>query len=733
VKRRKKRKAQKGEEEKERKERQSGSVWQWVDRSKLKTKAVIRYATWNVRSMADGAKTELVVSDLAQHKVLIAGIQECRWIKEVTGYQVGEYKFWGGGGWRNGAEAAQGGVAIAVHKSLWKTIGVFALVSGRVAVMTFQAQLGKRIVFCSVWSPTNDASNGEKDLFWSEVRQALNHPDINRTTTDSLVLAGDFNGELPLNEEKMGGMEWVVGKWAPQTKTTWNDNGVRLQEEAAQMKLYTTPSQRWTFHLPNAQNKRRVYDHILVSFGDRGRVKNVVVERATLHDSDHCLVRVDMRVPHLQCKGAVRPSTTTRKLRSKQVAEKVGIALKNRFAELQCDEESIEWHDAQETIVRTAEDAKEELVPRKPWISTRTMELVEQRKTAKVELGILEVDSKRYEEAESKLKALRKKVRASARSDRRTWYEEIIVDISKAGNSGDSRKVFEGVKRIAGRRSCPPASLDGIDSGVWVKFFSKLLGQESKPQEIVGKKLQHLEAWRVCEENLKDVKCRRVWDIDLKEPEDGEVLTILKKAAKGKSVAGIIPTEFWLNCEEGRKILTSYIRKVWNGDSPPQDWLDAALCLLYKQKGLKSDPNSYRGISLLSSAEKVISMIILSRIKPSLDSALDPKQAGFTSGRSCRDAVYILSRQIERSCSDGTPVLLNFVDFKKAFDSLDWSTMWKVLAAQGMPPKIIGIIKRLYMNATISVRLNLEGKMATPFKQKVGIRQGCSLRQLLLF
>ena len=155
--------------------------------------------------------------------------------------------------------------------------------------------------------------------------------------------------------------------------------------------------------------------------------------------------------------------------------------------------------------------------------------------------------------------------------------------------------------------------------------------------------------------------------------------------------------------------------------------MNAALCLLYKQKGGVADPNSYRGISLLSSAEKIISLIILERIKPHLDNLLNNRQSGFRTGKSCRNAVFVLLREMEKSIHDDNPIIYNFVDFRKAFDSLDWSTMWKVMEAQGMPTKIVGIIKELYNNATVSVRLNSEGGMAPSFKQKVGIRQGCSL------
>ena len=87
---------------------------------------------------------------------------------------------------------------------------------------------------------------------------------------------------------------------------------------------------------------------------------------------------------------------------------------------------------------------------------------------------------------------------------------------------------------------------------------------------------------------------------------------------------------------------------------------------------------------------------------------MNKRQAGFCTGKSCRNAVFILLRELEKSILEDKPLIFNFVDFKKAFDSLDWETMWKVMEAQGMPDKIVAIIKELYTNATVSVRLNQE-------------------------
>ena len=73
-------------------------------------------------------------------------------------------------------------------------------------------------------------------------------------------------------------------------------------------------------------------------------------------------------------------------------------------------------------------------------------------------------------------------------------------------------------------------------------------------------------------------------DMDLSTPNEEEIIRVLKNIAKGKSGSEIIQTEFWQNCPTGRKFLTLFIQKVWEGATPPEEWLNAVLCLPDKQK-----------------------------------------------------------------------------------------------------------------------------------------------------
>ena len=43
-----------------------------------------------------------------------------------------------------------------------------------------------------------------------------------------------------------------------------------------------------------------------------------------------------------------------------------------------------------------------------------------------------------------------------------------------------------------------------------------------------------------------------------------------------------------------------------------------------------------------------------------------------------------------------TPTLINFIDLKKAFDSVHRESLWKIMKSYGIPQRIIDIIQNFY-------------------------------------
>jgi hypothetical protein len=121
--------------------------------------------------------------------------------------------------------------------------------------------------------------------------------------------------------------------------------------------------------------------------------------------------------------------------------------------------------------------------------------------------------------------------------------------------------------------------------------------------------------------------------------------------------------------------------------------------------------------------------IILERIKHAVDERLRDEQAGIRCVRSCTDQIATLRIIIEQSLEWRSPLYINFVDFKKAFDMVDRNTLWRVLRHYGIPVKISNIMQILYYDTRYQVIHN--SSLSKPFKVITGVRQGCMLSPII--
>ena len=73
---------------------------------------------------------------------------------------------------------------------------------------------------------------------------------------------------------------------------------------------------------------------------------------------------------------------------------------------------------------------------------------------------------------------------------------------------------------------------------------------------------------------------------------------------------------------------------------------------------------------------------------------------------------------------------LYFIDLTKAYDSVDRTLLWDVLARFGVPPRILVVIRQFHDGMQVCVRLD-GGECSDKFDVGQGLRQGCVLAPLL--
>ena len=70
--------------------------------------------------------------------------------------------------------------------------------------------------------------------------------------------------------------------------------------------------------------------------------------------------------------------------------------------------------------------------------------------------------------------------------------------------------------------------------------------------------------------------------------------------------------------------------------------------------------------------------------------------------------MFVLRNIIEQCEEFRRPIVMNFIDFRKAFDSIQRPSMWKILEHYGILKKIINIIKDMFDESRCSVRVGHE-------------------------
>nr|VZI40225.1 unnamed protein product [Spirometra erinaceieuropaei] len=118
--------------------------------------------------------------------------------------------------------------------------------------------------------------------------------------------------------------------------------------------------------------------------------------------------------------------------------------------------------------------------------------------------------------------------------------------------------------------------------------------------------------------------------------------------------------------------------------------------------GYKTRCENYRGINLIDVAAKIFAIVLLRRFQAVRDSRTRPNQAGFRAGRGCADQIFTLRRILEFRHSYQQPTAVCFVDFAAAFDSVHRESLWRIMALDGVPAKIIAMIKAYYRSTTAS-------------------------------
>jgi len=163
----------------------------------------------------------------------------------------------------------------------------------------------------------------------------------------------------------------------------------------------------------------------------------------------------------------------------------------------------------------------------------------------------------------------------------------------------------------------------------------------------------------------------------------------------------------------------------------PENWSVGKIIPIYKNKGDPLDPNSYRGITILSCLGKLFTSILSTRINDYTNDAniLGLEQAGFRKNHSTIDHIFMLNSLIEIYLQKRKRLYCAFIDYEKAFDKVERSLLWIKLLDSKINGKVLNVIVNLYKQAKSCVAS--AGHRSTFFNCDIGVRQGENLSPIL--
>ncbi|KAL9978081.1 hypothetical protein ACROYT_G015562 [Oculina patagonica] len=138
---------------------------------------------------------------------------------------------------------------------------------------------------------------------------------------------------------------------------------------------------------------------------------------------------------------------------------------------------------------------------------------------------------------------------------------------------------------------------------------------------------------------------------------------------------------------------------------------------------------NWRPISLLNTDYKIATKCIANRLEKVLPTLINSDQTGYVKNRFIGENIRLISDVIDVYEKRNLPGMLLFIDFEKAFDSLEWKFLFEAIDAMNFGPMFQNWIHVFYSNISSCVLNN--GFASNFFSLHRGVRQGCPLSGLL--
>lgn len=198
--------------------------------------------------------------------------------------------------------------------------------------------------------------------------------------------------------------------------------------------------------------------------------------------------------------------------------------------------------------------------------------------------------------------------------------------------------------------------------------------------------------------------------------------------AKGKG-PDLLPPSIYKDCASALiKPIKLLIEKSLNEGKFPEKLKVAYVTPIFKS-GNRRDVANYRSVSVVSTLARIFENVILDRFANNLTRSISQEQHGFVKNRSTVTNLIETTTYIAEALERRSQIDVIYLDFEKAFDSVNHLILLEKIKNIGIPKKLLSWIKSFLIHRKCYVKV--KNAMSTEYSPTSGVPAGCSFSSFL--
>ena len=567
------------------------------------------------------------------------------------------------------------------------------------------------LTLLNVYLPNTET---EQLLFLDTISQKLESL-VNNHTNVNFVCGGDWNIVRDAKLDKMGGIINIKEK-----SNAKLENIMSTFELNDTWRIKNPNLERYTWRQRNPLIQCRL-DYWLVSDNIYDYVSNTDI-LPSVH-SDHSAISIQLTFIPKQSSGPCFWKFNNSLLEDQEYISLLEDKLDQWQTETEFKDKQMSWeyikYQIRKTTMAFSKRKRQKQKDKERELEIKLINL-EKRLTSKENL--LE-----YEETKQELKRIElEKIQGIIIRSRIQWHEEgerstkFFLGLEK---SNAIKKTMRRLKLPNGSFTTDPEKILHAQKQFYEKLLTTTVDKSNKIEQTEEDVFFKINNIPTLKENEKET-CEGLISVE-------ECEAVLKTFKNNKSPGNDgISKEFYVHFwPKIKNLMVEAFNASYINGKLSTSQKQAIITLIEKKGKDRTQIKNWRPISLLNVDYKIVSKVIAKRIQSVLPKLIHINQSGFIQNRFIGDTIRTILDIIDYTDFNNKEGLLMMIDFEKAYDSVEWDFMFKVLKKYNFGEMLIKWIKTFYFGMESCVTNN--GNTSNYFKITRGMRQGDPLSSYL--